>query len=137
MTTRASAAAWTAAGTPADFAADKQDIAGQIAESRVDQACLGCKQDEAPASDAAPVRKGGPMRIAGDLDMGEVIHASPAEMLIARQETRGLDYRCGEPKTDAHPQYRAGVLRNVWLIERHRQGRDPIRLHGCGRGLLK
>jgi len=73
------------------------------------------------------------MGIAGDLDMGKVIHAGPPEMLVARQKAGGLDNRGGEPETGAHPQYRARVLRDVRLIERHRQRRGPVGLHVCGR----
>ena len=69
------------------------------------------------------------MGIAGDLDMGKVIHAGPAEMLVARQETGGFDNRGFEPETGAHPQNRARVLRDVRLIERHCQRCFSVRLH--------
>lgn len=119
------------------LAANEQDIAGIIAKSRAGQARLGRQQDEVPASGAAPFLEGRPMRIAGDLDMGKVIHAGPAEMLIARQKAGGFDNRGGKPEAGAHPQYCARVLRNVRLIERHSQRRGPVGRHDCFRGLSK
>ncbi len=137
MTRRASAAAWTFAGTPAELAAEKQDIAGSITEGRVGQASLGRKQDQPPLGGVAPLLKGLPMRIALDFDVGEVIHAGPSKMLVARQKAGGFDNRGGEPETGAHPQNRARVLRDVWLKKGHRQRRGLAELRVCWHRLPK
>ena len=113
------------------LAADQQDIAANKAEIRIGKARLGRQQNEPPPRGAAPGVEGTPMGIAGDLDMVEIIHAGPAEMLVGRRKSGGLDNRRGEPETGAHPQNRARVLRNVWLIKRHCKGRYLVRLHIC------
>ena len=92
---------------------------------------MGRQQNEPPPGGAAPGVEGPPMGIAGDLDMVEIIHAGPPEMPVGHRESGGLDNRRGEPETGAHPQNRARVLRNIWLIKRHRKGRDLVRLHIC------
>jgi hypothetical protein len=116
------------------LAAEKQDIPGQIAESREGQACLGVvSRTRSPASvTRRQSSKAAHLGYRGDLNMGKVIRAGPAEMFVARQKARGFDNRGGEPKTGAHPQYRARVLRDVWRIERHRQRREPVGLHFRG-----
>src|ERR1700730_14618178 len=136
MTRRASAAASTSAGTPAD----SRRKAGCRWENSQKPCRLGVPWSSAGRGagqwrGASPRRR--PNADSGDLDMGKVVHAGPAKMLVAPQKAGGFDNRGGEPKTGAHPQYRARVLRDLWLIERHRQRRGPVGLHGYCRGLSK
>src|SRR5579883_617088 len=107
------------------FAACKQDVAGKKSEIRVGKACLGRQQHQPPPAGAAPGLEGGPMGMAGDLDMSEVVHASPAEVPVAHRKTSGFDDRGREPEAGAHPQDRAGVLWDIGLIKRTVKGASP------------
>src|SRR6266705_6075314 len=89
----------------------------EVAEAR-----LGREQDQTAPGLYAPALELRPAGMPHDLDLIQVIHAGAAEGAIGDWEASRLDNVRVHPQARAKAQDRAGVLRDVRLIERDPHG---------------
>lgn len=116
---RAAALARTSSGTPADFAPDHQEIVGTEGEVEVAELALRGEQKQPRLGEcgAPPALEGRMGAVAGELEMGEIIHAGTAQVTVGEEKAAGLDQLEGHLEAGREPHHGAGVLRDVGLIE--------------------
>ena len=129
MATAMSARAATSTGTPAEFAADHQNVAVLEAAVEIGRRRLGGEQHEAARAGRRGEALGRPPRleivetgVSRDVHVIEIVHAGATQMPVTNGEPRRSDNGRVNAKTGAHPQHGSGVLRNVGLEQReHRR----------------
>ena len=90
IVSRASAAACTFSGTPADFAAEQHDVVGPEGVIEIGKAGVGGEQHE-PTAIRAPIREGLPASVTHDRDLIEIVHAGTAEGAVGGRKAGRLD----------------------------------------------
>ena len=66
-----------------------------------------------------PAQELAPRSVARELDLVEVVHAGAEEGAVGARKAGGLDNVRLDAKACAQPQNRAGVLRDIGLVERN------------------
>ncbi len=122
MTSRASAAAKTSSGTPAEFAPDHDDVGRPEGKIGVGDVAPGRQNRQSAAHCRTPALEGAPGDVALDSDVIEIIHAGAAEMALGHGEARGFDQGGLDPHAGAKAQHRACVLGNVGLEQGQTEG---------------
>ena len=102
---------------PHGFAAEQQDVAGPIGVIEVGHGRSGGEQDEAQAMLPPPGLENAPGDVAVERDLVEIVHAGAAEGAVGGGKPGRLDDMGLDAKAGRQPQNRAGVLRNVGLVE--------------------
>ena len=90
------------------FAADEQDIALPVGQTRIGHGALGGQHDEpaprAGVRGAAPPRlESGEGGMAGDGEIIEIVHPGATEVPVAHRKPCGLDDRRVDAEAGAHP----------------------------------
>src|SRR5690242_15434703 len=75
------------------------------------------EQDEPQPPAAPPGFERRPGGVPGEVDLIEIVHAGAAEGAVAHRETGRLDQMRLQPQAGGQAENRAGVLRDVGLVE--------------------
>ena len=88
ITSRASAAACTSSGTPADFAAEQQDVAVREPVIEIGDRRLGREHHQPQPFLSTPLLKIVPAFVPDDADLVEIVHSGAAEGAVGDRKAR-------------------------------------------------
>ena len=125
MSSRASAAACTSSGTPADSRPNSRMSRRLNAVVEIGRCRLGREKNQPQVLLPPPLLEIPEAFVPDDADLVEIIHPGAAEGAVGDRKAGGLDNMRLQPETGAESQNRSGILRDVGLEEG-----DP---HGLGR----
>ena len=115
--TRAAAAMCTDFGHAGALAAHEGQVVGVEGEIGVGEGGLGGRQHQPAAGFRLPCHKSVPGQVADEADLLQIVHARPSERAVGQVEPGRLDHMDVHPQAGAQSEQRAGVLRNVGLVE--------------------
>ena len=88
---RASAASWTSSGTPAELAAEQEDVVRLVAIVEIGKVRRGGEQNEPVSGPAAPVGKIAEGPVTYDGNGIQIVHAGAAEGPVGGGKAGGFD----------------------------------------------
>ena len=117
IVSRTSAAACTASGTPAEFAAEQEDVVAAEPVVEIGRRRRVVNRTRRSRAPAPPGLERVPGDVPGQVDLVEIVHAGAAEGAVGDRKAGRLDQVRLDPEAGGEPQDRAGILRDVGLVE--------------------